>query len=458
MIKSIEFINFRNIKGKYDFSENLNVVIGPNNSGKSNLLDGIRLAFSAITGEYFKLSQSDFLDSDDTKNIEIKVELTDGAIPTFDYYCDSSNKKCGFIVNIKKTQSGRYVKEISLLNGSNVDYDILRDDVKIPNVYMIPLLRIDEIYTNGLTTGISKFIESEEKYQSLKQESKNKIKSLLKDKVTKFQDLCQKFDQNLDIELSEPKISDEKVYIVENGQKEHNYKIGSGYRSIANIILNTMNDNYNIILIDEIENHLHPSLIRTLIRELREIIDINYKKLNLNDENIKKLDVFLTPGRNELLMSNKIILVEGYTEELLLKNYLYSNNYNWSIINVAGVMFEPYIELALYLNKKLVVISDNDKANSSNLEYSPRFNKLQSLCLSKSVTLLEIDNTLETDLFENGFLNECMDLLESHKNHEQIKIAKPKCKIKIAMKLIENKVNLDKWHVIEGIKNEFEGN
>ena len=93
MIKSIEFINFRNIKGKYDFSENLNVVIGPNNSGKSNLLDGIRLAFSAITGEYFKLSQSDFLDSDDTKNIEIKVELTDGAIPTFDYYCDSSNKK-----------------------------------------------------------------------------------------------------------------------------------------------------------------------------------------------------------------------------------------------------------------------------------------------------------------------------------------------------------------------------
>ena len=72
--------------------------------------------------------------------------------------------------------------------------------------------------------------------------------------------------------------------------------------------------------------------------------------------------------------------------------------------------------------------------------------------------MLEVDNTLETDLFENGFLSDCVNLLETHKKHKEIQIAKPKSKIEIAMKLIKKRVDLDKWHVIEGIKNEFENN
>ncbi len=223
-------------------------------------------------------------------------------------------KRSGFIVTIKKTQSGRYIKDVTLLNGSNIDFDILREDPNIPNVFSIPLLRIDEIYTNGLVTGISKFIESEDKYRALKEDSKDKMREVIKDKVEAFQSFCKKFNQNLDINFSEPKITDEKVFIVEEGNKEHNYKIRSGYRSIANIILNTLNDNYNIILIDEIENHLHPSLIRTLGRELQlmqntqiiatshsavvtnelnidEIIDIDYRKLKLTQSNLKKLNI-----------------------------------------------------------------------------------------------------------------------------------------------------------------------
>ena len=81
-------------------------------------------------------------------------------------------------------------------------------------------------------------------------------------------------------------------------------------------MLNTLDENFNIILIDEIENHLHPALIRTLIRELRnvantiiistthssvvinelkmeEIIDISGTSINsLNETYIKKLNIF----------------------------------------------------------------------------------------------------------------------------------------------------------------------
>ena len=443
MIKSIEFVNFRNLNGKYCFDNVLNVIIGKNNAGKTNLLEGVRLAFSAITNDYFKISQSDFSNSDDSRNITIKVELIGKAIPSLDFYDvdvqGNKQKRGGFIVTVKKTQSGRYVKEVTLLNGCNLDFDLVREDPNVPNVFLVPLVRIDEIYTNGLVTGISKFIESEERYRELKEDSKNKIKEAVKD------------------------------------------KIGAGYRSIANIILNTLNDNYNIILIDEIENHLHPSLIRTLVRELQlmkntqiiatshsavvinelkleELIDINYKKLILSEYSFNKLNVFMHPGRSEIVLADNVILVEGYTEELLLRQYLRSKNYNWNVINVAGVMFEPYIELAKYLHKKIVVVSDDDKALSDTMESSARFNNLHKFCALNKVLLIEVDNTLETDLYNNGYLTDFDDLIMPHKNHQEVFIAKKHCKIEIAERLIKNNIDLSEWHVIKGIINEFEGN
>ncbi len=477
----VEFENFRNVKGKYDFKNILNAVIGKNNSGKTNLLDGIKLAFSVISSDYYRINQSDFYNSDDSLIIKIIVELDVDSIPTLNYYIDENNQKCGFIVNIRKTQSGRYIKEITLLNGSNVDYDILREDENIPSIFSIPVSRIEEIYTNGLITGISKFIDSEEKYKELKNDSKEAINKVIKTKVDKFKDFCKKFNQNFEIDLTEPKISDEKVYIVEEGQQEHNYKIGAGYKSIANIILNALNEKYNIILIDEIENHLHPSLIRTLIRELNsfsniqiictthsavvanelgveEIIDINYKSICLDKKNMEKLNTFMHAGRNELMFADNIVLVEGYTEEMLFKYYLSSKNYNWNVINVAGIMFEPYIELAAFLHKKLIVVSDNDKALSKELIPSSRFVNLENLCKDKNFTLLEVNNTLESDLYDNNFLASYLDLLEEHEMHKNIYVAKANKKTMIAQQLIMDKVDLSDWHIIKDIENEFNNN
>ena len=480
MIKSVTFKNFRNLDGKYEFNNTLNVIIGKNNSGQTNLLDGIKLAFSAITNDYFKISDSDFKDSEDNNVIKISVELQYNSISSLNFD-DNGQNKCGFITCIKKTKSGRYIKTFSLLNGTNIDVDIVREDECIPNLYLIPLIRVEDIYTAGLTTGISTFIDSEERYKELKDDSKKAIKQELASKVNRFKELCKKFNENLDIELTDPKISDEKVYIVD-GNKEHNFHIGSGYKSIANIMLNTLDENFNIILIDEIENHLHPALIRTLIRELRnvantiiistthssvvinelkmeEIIDISGTSINsLNETYIKKLNTFLHPGRNELMLADNIILVEGYTEEVLLKHYLSKNNYNWTIINVAGVMFEPYIQLASLLNKKVIVVSDNDKLLSDNQESSSRFSNLKLICTEKNVKLIEIENTLETDLYINGFLNNCNDLLEKHKKYPEFYVAKHKKKVEIAERLIENDIDLSNWHAIEEIENGFKSN
>ena len=140
-----------------------------------------------------------------------------------------------------------------------------------------------------------------------------------------------------------------------------------------------------------------------------------------------------------------------------MKNYLNNKNENWTIVNVAGIMFEPYIDLAKLLDKKIVVISDNDKALSSDLSDSERFKNLKSKCESLKIKLIEVDNTLETDLYNNNYLSSKSfdNLLTKHKNNNGIMVAKSNRKTEIAKSIIEEKIDLSNWHVIMEIKNEF---
>ncbi len=478
MIKSVKFENFRNLNQTYNFNNRLNIIIGKNNSGKTNVLEGIKIAFSIVTGDYCKIYKSDFKDSDDSNPIIISIELENDSITSLNCFEEDGTQKCGFKVIIRKTNSNRYAREIYLINDGYLDMDVLRNDINLPNLYMIPLMRIEDIFNAGLTTGIAKFIESEERYKEIKDESKEKIKEELKDKIDEFKALCSKFNEEMDIDLSDPKITDEKIFIT-NNPLEHGTNIGSGYKSIANILLNTLDKNFNIILIDEIENHLHPALIRTLIRELRnientiiistthssvvinemlidEIIDISGKNINGIEDKaiIDRLNKFLTPGRNELMLGDNVILVEGYTEEILLKNYLRNNNNNWTVVNVDGVMFKPYIVLSTYLNKRVIVISDNDKSKN-NGNRSDRFSRLSEFCNEKNIKVIEVENTLESDLYINGYMSSVNSLLKEDSDYM---VAMDKKKTEIAQHLIEENIDLSEWHVIRELEDEFNGN
>ena len=84
MIKSVIFHNFRNMQDKkFIFNNKLNIIIGKNNSGKTNILEGIKLAFSTINNSYMKVDKSDFYEGDDTQPIEIIIELNQNSIPSF---------------------------------------------------------------------------------------------------------------------------------------------------------------------------------------------------------------------------------------------------------------------------------------------------------------------------------------------------------------------------------------
>lgn len=480
MIKTITFENFRNIKGTYDFSRQFNVVLGSNNSGKTNLLDGIKLAFSCITGDYFKINKTDFFDSDDSKIIRIIVKLDD-RIETLSCYNRLGNLEYGFIVEINKTANGKYNKKLKLLNNQSVDYDILREDPAVPQIVSLPLIRTEDLYSKAFSTDLSVFISQSSDYQKILDEARDQSKELIKDQVLVFSKFCEKFNQSLDIELSNPNLSDEKAHIIDknSGKKEHSSCIGSGYKSIATIMLNTMSNGFSIVLIDEIENHLHPSLIRTAIEELKKknncificsthspvvvnecsIEDLifmggNHISEKLDSKSITKLNTFMHPGRAELLFSENILLVEGYSEELVLKKYIKDKKYNITVINVDGIMFKPYIELCLALNKKMAVISDTDICLQDKIKIeSNRFLRLKEFCDNNKVPLIQMYNTFETDAFRSSLIDDSM--LHKNEKHPDILVANNGDKTYIARKMIEDGVDLSSWHIVKEIEKAF---
>lgn len=147
MIEKISFTNYRNLDGKtYTFKDNLGVVIGKNGDGKTNLLEGIKLAFSSFDGSYMKVNKSDFKDSDDSKPITITVKLKLDSIKSFNLPQANRESICGFKVIISKMNNGYYRKRFYNYDGTNINSDIVAEDSNIPKTYMVPMIRIEDIY------------------------------------------------------------------------------------------------------------------------------------------------------------------------------------------------------------------------------------------------------------------------------------------------------------------------
>jgi AAA15 family ATPase/GTPase len=154
--------------------------------------------------------------------------------------------------------------------------------------------------------------------------------------------------------------------------------------------------NVDVILIEEPENHLshvnlrkliarvsetsngqlfittHNSLISTRL-ELRNLLilheNINDSPVSLRDLSEDTAEYFMkAPVANivEYVISNKAILVEGPSEYMLLEKFYSSvsrhesQEDNVHIIDVHGLSFKRYLDVAKLINNKVAVITDND--------------------------------------------------------------------------------------------------
>ncbi|MGL4861946.1 MULTISPECIES: ATP-dependent nuclease [Bacteria] len=157
-----------------------------------------------------------------------------------------------------------------------------------------------------------------------------------------------------------------------------------------------------ILLIEEPENHLSHTKLNELMKIIEEeskgkqvilsthspfvanklglnnlILLKNRKNMRLTELNKETYKFFKKlPGYNtlRLILSQKSILVEGDSDELIFQKYFMIKNREKLPINKGidviscGLAFKRFLEIAILLNEKVGVITDNDGNYSKNIE------------------------------------------------------------------------------------------
>jgi len=505
-ISNLEIHNFRNFKdAKVKLKDGVNVVLGPNNAGKTNLLKAINLLSNR---ENLKVSDFNYNNlSDNFKdffNEAPKIEIIytiehvfncdgiDSAIvklKNFIVYDDDGNLeqqsdgnykiigkfKLSYglnekfleeykkdIQNIKDLDEGKHFNEFIEILEKYIEYyswicynendDPIKNFSEISNIFSIDFIPADR-KTDTLLPETRKFVKQRIKEDELSQGNiKTDVSKLLNERLQHIKINIQeefKEDQEhigitnghniLETDFKyEGDAADCFQFILKDEDRQYNLPLennGLGYNNliqIYNIIKFNIHDDYNIILMEEPESHLHPAMQYKLFKYLQSLEESKGNKIknqivitthspnisassNIDDiisvhyfrdstyevliENIKEkfisddasknqklqqskehLMKFLDVTRSDMLFTEKTILVEGLAEKMLMP--LFSIHEEVDLIDNhislgedGGINFKHFLPLFNNGKNKVLCIRDCDfsyKDNNDNLNINKK--------------------------------------------------------------------------------------
>ena len=411
-LKKLELYNFRQFESidnnpglVINFHNGLNVLVGENDSGKSSIIDSIKIALRAHGNEFFRINEDDFsFKSDGTQATELKIlcTITDLNEEDRQRFIEFSelNEKDEFELKIEFSATRNeniYTKR--KIGGQQIP-DELKENLKV--VYLKPLRnaerdliagknsRLAQILSSHATfnQGNNDLIESAKVYQKkvkdffLHGEGKGiheKISNTLKEMHDEENTTEVCFNQkNLDVRN-----------ILESLSLNTNDKLpGLGELNLicmaSELLLQqeAQKGRINLSLIEEIEAHLHPQaqlrLINfiqhsSLIHGIQTIITthsntlcskVNLKNLilisgghafplkesKLTTPNFMHLQRFLDATKANLFFAKGVILVEGTAEELLIPTIaniigLPLDKHGVSVVNIGGTGMFHYANI-----------------------------------------------------------------------------------------------------------------
>lgn len=396
-----------------NFTEGLNVLIGENDSGKTAIIDAIKIVLKTHSYEYIKIEADDFYNNSDRLRIELKFKgLLDEEAKNFtewltwdekdltpilrvfydvrrkDYKILPSEVKAGadtegysLTAEAREYLKATYLRplrdaenELISKRNSRLSQILLGDDIfkekDIPHPLVEKFERIntevEEYFRSAKEAGhikdnIDSYIKGfygEEK-ESLFEASKNDIKSIL-----------------------------EKLSLSLNSQKN----VGLGtlnrlFMAAELLHLNKKNwEGLRLGLIEELEAHLHPQaqmqVIETLQKQEEVQLIITTHSPNLaskirlknliicngdnafpmGDEYTKLekssyvfLEKFLDVTKSNLFFAKGVILVEGWAEEILIPSLAKAIGFDLtakgvSVVNVGNLGFDHYSNIFLRKN------------------------------------------------------------------------------------------------------------
>lgn len=415
------------------FNKGLNVLIGENDSGKTAIIDAIKLVLKTHSYEWIKVEESDFYRNSD----KLRIEL--------DFKDIKPNEAKNFIEWLGWEGIGEDAKPILRLN---YQVEIKQDKIQVTDVkagmdetgyplnaeareylkttYLKALRDADNDLTAKKNSRLSQILKEHEFFKKKSKREEHQFE-------LEFKKLNEKIEEWFKTDGNEKlkKIIDDFLVSFTNKDKTSNISLGeSDIKSILekvslgvfnqqNLGLGTMNrlymaaellhlkkenwDGLKLCLIEELEAHLHPQAQMKIIEALQKETDVQFilsthspnlaSKVKLhslilcnsnkafplgdepNEENEKSkidkytklskddytfLERFLDVTKANLFFAKGIILVEGWSEEILLPILAKRLDYDLtekeiSIVNVGSTAYLRFAKIFLRQNQEEVL-------------------------------------------------------------------------------------------------------
>lgn len=396
-----------------NFTEGLNVLIGENDSGKTAIIDAIKIVLKTHSYEYIKIEADDFYNNSDRLRIELKFKgLLDEEAKNFTEWLTWDEKDLTPILRV-------------FYDVRRKDYKILPSEVKagadtegysltaeareyLKATYLRPLRDAENELISKRNSRLSQILLGDDIFKEkniphpLVEEFKN-INSSIEDyfkKGSEGADIKEKIDSYIKgfygeekeslFEASKNDIKSilEKLSLSLNDQK--NVGLGTLNRLfMAAELLHLNKENWEGLrlgLIEELEAHLHPQaqmqVIETLQKQdevqliitthspnlaskikLKNLIICNgnnafpmgkdYTKLK--EDSYVFLEKFLDVTKSNLFFAKGVILVEGWAEEILIPSLAKAIGIDLtakgvSVVNIGNVGFDHYSKIFLRKN------------------------------------------------------------------------------------------------------------
>lgn len=416
--------NFRKIKHSVCvFNPGLNLIVGSNDSGKTALIDAVRIVLRQVVDDYIKLQIDDFADK--SKEVEIQMtfsfddaksegDLIECSSQFAEYLSFREDQKPELKIWYAAKPDERGVRFPSFRVGPTKETSVEMDAYcreKLKVVYLRPLRDAEGELRAKQGSRISRILrehddvrKSEAEFEGMLREFSESIE-LFFSPGGSGKDILKEVGRLLDLFDEQKYLGKKDVKFGTTGNIDHIKaleRISLYYDSLKKPGLGTLNmifiaaellhlntqKNPNILLVEEIEAHLHPQrqlkIITALQNESRkgvqmiltthspnlaslveverlcsasdgEVYSLAKGTTKLSNENYAYLRRFLSATRANLFFAQGVLLVEGTTEQLLLPEFAKILGYDLvdrglSVVSTNGLGFDNFINIFKRLN------------------------------------------------------------------------------------------------------------
>ncbi len=443
-LKSIRIVNFRKIKeAECLFNSGLNLIVGPNDSGKTAITDAIRLVLRQVVDDYARISAEDFNEKNQEIAIDIvfsfddcdaeKLKQEPAIFAEYLSFTGESKPELRIWYSVKNNEQDIKFPEFKVGPTKDVAIDMdarCRENLKV--VYLRPLRDAENELKAKQGSRISKILKSHPDIITAEHELIELLKEFKVASETFFDSgkgkkikdeidgLLKIFDEqanlrNKSIKFGPTEKLDSCLKTLEKLALYYDDlpRPGLGTLNMISIAAELLHLNTQtaakLILVEEIEAHLHPQRQLKIIQALQsqkgiqmiltthspnlasvieverlnmcydgQVYSLAKNKTELAPKNYSYLGRFLDVTKANLFFAQGVILVEGPTEQLLIPEFAKILGYNLtdygiSIISTNNLGFEHFINIFKrkvppYNQIPIAVITDADKRQRSAID------------------------------------------------------------------------------------------